>query len=157
MQLPTHLLLGILIQLLLQFTAFEVPLWIQFGTIALCAIISHVLLDCIAVSTYHPANAQWNDIFWKIYHIFVYIMAILIIILWGVEYWWGMIWSFLIDLYDWIFLRKILKKEPQIHPIIDRIRDRFFSWLPNLKEKKSGIFGEMILNLGFLILILLNT
>ena len=154
MQMPTHFMLGILIQTTLIQILPDQAKWLVFGLIALISLLGHIFLDCIAISTYHPPEAHWDDWFWKGFHLFVYIGAIIIIIIFGREFWWALIWSFMIDLVDWIILRSICKKDPIIHPIIDQIRAALFSWLPTLIEKKGAISGELLMNGGFLWIIL---
>lgn len=150
MQLPTHLLLGMIILLGLERLLNPLATGLIYITTAILAFLSHVLLDCIANSTYHPPEAHWDDWFWKIFHLGVYVGAAVIIVLWGRDYWWGMLWACMIDLWDWVIARGLLKKPPVFHPIIDQVRDAGFSWLPNLTEHKWAAIIEIGLDSLFL-------
>lgn len=153
MQLPTHFLIGIVIQSIIIWIWPSGMIWVGWIVIAITAFLSHILLDCIAISTYHPPEAHWEDPFWKIFHLGVYITALALVIIFGRTYWWGMLWSFMIDLVDWIILRWLVHKEPLFHPIIDKIRTALFSWLPNLTIEKKAAFYEIGL-IGIFILLI---
>lgn len=147
MQLPTHFLVGIMIQAFFLWIWPSGMIWVQLTLIGITAFLSHILLDCLAISTYHPPKAHWDDPFWKIFHLGVYLLALVIVIFYGCTYWWGMLWSFMIDLVDWIILRWLAHKDPIFHPIIDKIRNKLFSWLPNLTTKKFASVYELALNI----------
>jgi hypothetical protein len=123
------------------------PIVAQIILIAVLAVLSHYLLDCIAISTYHPYKPHWDDTFFKIFHI-VYAFALsgLIFIWFFNDYWWVMLFSILPDIIDWYILRPIFHKDPFVHPSIDKVRDALFSWLPDLKEKKWAVINEFILS-----------
>ncbi len=150
MQLPTHFLSGMTLQLFILRVCVHCPGILTFTLIAFAALLAHVFLDCIAISTYHPPQAHLDDKFWKGFHILVYLAALVLLLVWGSTLWWGMLWSAMIDLVDWILLRAILKRPPIVHPIIDKIRNLFFGWLPNLTERKWAVVGELVINAGFL-------
>lgn len=148
MQAITHFLIGVILQILI--FPFNHPIGLVIG-ILIC-FFSHFLVDCLAKITYHPATAQTGDKFWVVSHIFLIIGAGVVLVYFWNLYWIGMVFSVLVDIYDWGFIRGIryLKKESdwfqryQIHPFIDRIRDKIFFWLPNWNEKHYGIIPEVI-------------
>ena len=156
MQMPTHFLFGVLIAKLFSLLPPTFPIAAQILLIAVLAVISHYLLDCIAISTYHPYKAHWDDNFFKIFHI-VYALALSVFIfIWFFkDYWWVMLFSILPDIIDWYILRPIFHKDPLVHPSIDKVRNALFSWLPDLKEKKWAVVNEFIIACGFVVGIIL--
>ncbi|MHA1299890.1 MAG: hypothetical protein ACTSO9_10680 [Candidatus Helarchaeota archaeon] len=154
MQAITHFLVGIVLQILIfpERPPFETPVLNLIVGIVLI-FFSHFLIDCIAKLTYHPPRAKTDDKFWIIFHILIFIGSGMVLVYFWIPYWIGMGFSVLVDLYDWVFIRGIryLKKDPiwaeryQIHPIIDKIRDKLFFWLPNWNEKRYGVIPEIIL------------
>ena len=146
MQMSTHFLIGILVAKLFSFLTPTFPIAVQIILIAILAVLSHYLLDCIAISTYHPYKAHWDDIFFKIFHIvYAYGLSVIIFIWFFKDYWWVMLFSILPDIIDWYILRLIFHKDSLVHPSIDKVRDALFSWLPDLKEKKWAVLNEFIL------------
>ncbi|MHA1856875.1 MAG: hypothetical protein ACTSYY_12590, partial [Promethearchaeota archaeon] len=96
MQMPTHFLIGILIAKLFSLLPPTFPVAAQIIIIALLAVISHYLLDCIAISTYHPYEAHWDDKFFKGFHlIYAFGIAIFLFIWFFIPYWWVMLFSIL--------------------------------------------------------------
>ena len=163
MQLPTHLITGILIQYIIS-TLTPTPSWLSIILIAFFAFCSHFLLDALAKSTYHPPE-RIKDNFWLTWHILVYLTGIAIIILFFSNYWLGMLFANLPDLWDWYTLRHIAsrKKDPDwgnkyyFHPIADKVRSFLFSWMPNLNYKRIGILPELsLIILWFVIIILFS-
>ena len=154
MQAITHFLVGIILQILI--FPYNPPLGIIFGI--LTCFFSHFLVDSFAKVTYHPPDAKTNDKFWIIVHIIFYIGAGVVLIYYWIPYWIGMGFSVLIDIYDWGFIRggRYIKKDPewlevyQIHPVIDKVRDRLFFWLPNWNVKRYGVVPEFVLIAIFL-------
>ena len=59
--------------------------------------------------------------------------------------WFGILAVNLHDIIDWIILRYGFKKDPILHPLGDKFRDKFFSWLPDLREKKWTVINEILL------------
>ncbi len=146
MQMPTHFLIGILIAEIFNLLLPSMPIPVQILIIAILAVLSHYLLDCIAISTYHPYKAHWDDKFFKGFHIiYAFGFAIILFIWFFIPYWWVMLFSILPDIIDWYILRPAFHKDPVVHPSIDRVRDALFSWLPDLKEKKWAVLNEFIL------------
>nr|WP_162851433.1 hypothetical protein [Candidatus Prometheoarchaeum syntrophicum] len=146
MQMSTHFLIGILTAKILNLLLVTSPIPLKIIVIAVLAVISHYLLDCIAISTYHPYKAHWDDLFFKIFHLlYAYGLSVFIFIWFIEKYWWVMLFSVLPDIIDWYVLRPFFHRDPLIHPSIDKVRDVLFSWLPNLKEKKWAILNEFII------------
>ncbi|MHA1474518.1 MAG: hypothetical protein ACTSRX_02015 [Promethearchaeota archaeon] len=146
MQMSTHFLIGILIAKLFSYLPPTFPIAAQIILIAVLAVISHYLLDCIAISTYHPYKPHWDDKFFKIFHImYVFVLSGIIFIWFIKDFWWVMLFTVLPDIIDWYILRPIYHKDPIVHPSIDKVRDTLFSWLPDLKEKKWAVINEFIL------------
>ena len=154
MQAVTHFLASIILQTLIfpenpPFGSSEIQIII--GILAI--FFSHFFIDIFAKITYHPPNARVEDKFWVISHIIFYIGAGVVLIYFWIPYWPGMLFSILIDIYDWGFIRggRYIKKDPDwaekysIHPLIDKIRDKLFFWLPNWNEKRYGVIPEIIL------------
>ena len=146
MQMSTHFLISILIAKLFSFLPPTFPIAIQIILIAVLAVLSHDLLDCIAISTYHPLKPHRDDIFYMIFHIiYAYALSGFLFIFFFEDYWWVMAFSILPDIIDWYILRAIFHKDSIYHPRIDKVRDALFSWLPDLKEKKWAVIFEFIL------------
>ncbi len=149
LQLPTHVTFGILIQLLLYqiYHKNDIPFLI---IVFLLALLSHFILDSLAIMTYHPPERQHTN-FWLYWHIFVYvtgIIFILISLLINPLFIVGIIGANLPDLWDWVFLRWLLKsknKKLYIHKYANKIRSLFKSYVPDLSYNKLGIIPESIL------------
>ena len=145
MQMSTHFLIGILVSKIFSLLTPTLPIAVQIIFIAILAVLSHYLLDCIAISTYHPYEAHKDDKFFMIFHIvYAYGLSIFIFIWFFNDFWWVMLFSILPDIIDWYIMRAILHKGPVVHPSIDKVRDTLFSWLPDLKEKKWAVVNEFI-------------
>jgi hypothetical protein len=74
MQTPTHILAGVLIQ-----KAFD---WKQhrrlaLGLTAVCAFLSHGVLDKLANLTYHRAHPDFHSQIWVGYHVAVVLVSVL--------------------------------------------------------------------------------
>ncbi|MHA1340668.1 MAG: hypothetical protein ACTSRZ_11060 [Promethearchaeota archaeon] len=148
MQSPTHFLMGILIYRLFEsFIGFSNNIIgiILKGIVFILIFFSHFLVDAIAKITYHVPDARPQDKFWLSYHIFIFGLTIFLAIWFIIPYFWVMLFSVLIDIIDWGILRGLMKKNPIIHPLIDKFRNKFFSWLPNLIEKKWTVINEFII------------
>jgi len=70
MQLPIHVIAGIIIQAVIMNFTMIPPLlsWVLIIGLAFC---SHFVLDLLAKSTYHPPD-RIHDNFWLYWHIFAY-------------------------------------------------------------------------------------
>ncbi len=151
MQLPTHLIAGILIQYIISII-IPTPTWLSVLLVIIIAFCSHFFLDALSRSTYHPPE-RIHDNFWLMWHIFVYLTGLGIIILHFWNYWLGMLFANLPDLWDWYTLRNIASrknnpdwaKQYYLHPIADKVRSSLFMWMPNLIYKRTGIIPELIL------------
>ena len=97
MQAPTHILAGVLIQ-----KAFESKKHpsIALGLTAVCAFLSHGLLDKLADLTYHRARPDFHSVIWVGYHAALVAVTILFLYWWWKPYKWGIIFACLPDL-DW--------------------------------------------------------
>ncbi len=155
----THFLTGVLIQILF-FMYFKFPFNILLTMVF--AFLSHFLIDALAKITYHTPEALKGDKFWIIWHIIIYSGSLIILIIFFIPYWLGMLFAKIVDIWDWIILRPIQnkkkKKNPEskwmekyfFHPIIDKIRKRTLFWLPNWNFKRKGIIPEIIIILFLL-------
>lgn len=160
MEIITHNLAGIIIQIIC-FKYFIFPLNLIFTIIF--AFFSHFLNDILSSLTYHTPESHWEDKIWVAWHIFVYVSGVVIIFIFLIPFWIGMLFAYLPDIVDWYILRPIQKyilrpiqkrrnkkeSSPNIeytlvfHPMIDWIRAKFFFWLPKWNYKKSGILIEL--------------
>ncbi|MFX0122457.1 MAG: hypothetical protein ACFFAE_02385 [Candidatus Hodarchaeota archaeon] len=165
MQLPTHLIAGIVIQFMIN-AIIPTPTWFSIISIVIIAFCSHFLLDALAKVTYHPPERIYDN-FWLTWHLFVYLIGFVIIGLFFWRYWLGMLFANLPDLWDWYTLRNIAshKNQPDwgrryyLHPIEEKLRQIFFSWMPNLNYNKVGILPELsliVLWIGITILSMFN-
>ena len=156
MELITHVLTGILIQILC-FKSFVFPFNILLTM--LFAFLSHFLIDTLAKITYHTPVALKEDKFWVYWHYAIYISSASVILIGLISYFpylLGGLFANLVDIWDWVILRptqnKKKKEDPDskwgegffIHPIIDWIRDKPFSWLPNWNYNRKAILVEII-------------
>ena len=145
MQMSTHFLICILIAKLFSFLTPTFPIAIQIILIAVLAVLSHDLSDCIAISTYHPYKPHKDDVFFMIFHIiYAYALSGFLFIWFFKDYWWVMLFSILPDIIDCYILRALFHKDPIYHRHVDKMRDALFSWLPDLKEKKWAVIFEFI-------------
>ncbi|MFX0017529.1 MAG: hypothetical protein ACFFBT_16090 [Promethearchaeota archaeon] len=165
MELITHSLAGVIIQIIcFKFLIFPLNLILTM----IFAFFSHFVIDTLAKLTYHTPESRKEDKFWLIWHILILTSSTAIIVVFIVPFWLGILLANLIDIWDWLILRTIRnrkrKKNPEsnwanlnkyfIHNIIDWIREKPCSWLPNLNYKKYGIIVEIIFIVFLSILIL---
>ncbi|MHA1971728.1 MAG: hypothetical protein ACTSW1_01975, partial [Candidatus Hodarchaeales archaeon] len=112
---------------------------------------SHFILDPLAKATYHPSQ-RLDTKFWLYWHMFVFITGLVIMAVFIWKYFLGMFFANLVDIWDWLFLRETAKRKRDpdwgrkyyLHPFADKIRSKFFFWLPNLNYKQIGILPELI-------------
>ncbi|MHA1541818.1 MAG: hypothetical protein ACTSQH_02445 [Candidatus Hodarchaeales archaeon] len=162
MQLPTHVLVGIMIQFLV-FQLFEGPTWWLFLLVIVFGFCSHFFVDALAKITYHPPERQEGN-FWLRWHLFVYPFGVFLIIIYIQTYFIGMLAANLVDIWDWLFLRNYAKRKNQpdwgkqyyLHPIANRIRGLLFSKLPSLAYTKLGVLPEASLYFVWFCLFLEN-
>ncbi len=153
----SHFLVGIIIQILL----IDILPPLGLVLVIIFAFFSHFLVDSLARMTYHLKEPQTKDKFWVSYHIIIYAASAVVLIYFWNPFWIAMGFSVLIDIYDWGFIRGVrkLKQDPtwlegyEIHPLIDKFRNRFFSWLPDWNEKRYGVIPEAIL-IGVMLIII---
>ncbi|MFX0099039.1 MAG: hypothetical protein ACFFCS_05615 [Candidatus Hodarchaeota archaeon] len=153
MQAITHFFAGILIMAVLQIIQ---PIWFRVILIIVLGILSHVLIDTFTYLTYHPSDAPrplWRDKFLVVWHAIILVGMLVVLIYYWNRYWLGMGAAVLPDLYDWLFIRPVrsLKKDPdfmkgkEIHPLIDKFREKYLPWIPNWTLKRRGIIPEIII------------
>ncbi|MHA1225801.1 MAG: hypothetical protein ACTSPV_03585 [Candidatus Hodarchaeales archaeon] len=161
MQLPIHLIAGIMVQL--GINALVPPDNILNPIlIIILAFGSHFILDPIAKVTYHPSE-RIDDNFWLYWHMFVFVAGFLIMAVFIWKYFLGMFFANLVDIWDWLFLRETAKrkgdlnwgKKYYLHQIADIIRAKFFSWLPSLNYNRYGILPELVFILVWAIFVVL--
>ncbi|MHA1688125.1 MAG: hypothetical protein ACTSUN_02135 [Promethearchaeota archaeon] len=158
MEAMTHNLTGVCIQILC-FKYFLTPYNYIFTM--LFAFLSHFLIDALSKITYHTPEARKEDKFWVIWHVIILGVSIASFAIFILEFWIGMLFANLIDIWDWLIIRNIQnhkrKKDPEsnwcqhcfFHPLADVLRDKLFFFLPNLNYKRIGIVPEIII-LGLL-------
>jgi len=159
----THFLTGVLIQISI-FMYFKFPFNILFTMVF--AFLSHFLIDALAKITYHTPEALKGDKFWIIWHIIIYSGSLIILIIFFIPYWLGMLFAKIVDIWDWFILRPIQnrkkKKNPEskwmekyfFHPTIDKIRKKTLFWLPNWNYERKGIIPEIIIIFFLLVIIM---
>ncbi len=154
METITHNLVAIVIQILC-FKNFLLPFNIIFTIIF--AFLSHIIVDGIAIITYHTPEVQKGDNFWLTWHITIYILSILSYIFFAIPYWLGMVFANIMDIWDWFILRPLQKRKIKreiesnwgdkyyFHRFVDWFRDKFLGWLPKWNYKRAGILFEILL------------
>jgi hypothetical protein len=154
MEAGTHILVGVLIQILC-FRFFFYPLNIIFTIVF--GFFSHFLVDGLAKITYHTPEPRKEDKFWVAWHIFILGFSIFTGIWFFIPFWIGLLSANLVDIWDWLILRSIEKKKKEkkpdftfnknyyIHNAVDKFREKIFFWLPNWNYKRKGIIPELVL------------
>lgn len=153
MQAYTHFLVGICVQLLIR---RWVTSWLWIPLVGVLAFASHVPVDVFARATYHPPDARPHDKFWVAYHVGVFGLSIVVAVVFWSRFWFAMLCATLVDVYDWGIVRGVraLKHDPtwaegrEFHPVIDRIRTRWFQWLPDWNLERKGVVPELLLLVG---------
>ena len=162
MNLQTHILAGILIQIFclrVFIFPFDILLTILF------AFLSHFIIDAFVLITYHTSEPQKGDSFWISWQIISYGSGT-ILILFFLPYALGMLFANLIDMIDWLILRpldKIKLKTEKLdwtnnyffHNFIAKIRKYTLFWLPNWTYEKKAIIPEIIINVILIIGVIL--
>jgi hypothetical protein len=154
MQAPTHILAGTIITEAFKRMKNRKP---AFVLVAICAFLSHGLLDKFAKMTYHRPDADFNDPVWVGYHIGVLLTTILFIRLLWKDYKWGIIFAMLPDL-DWVFIhgQKIVGiniawyKTAHIHSVVHFVFDNLWPFyhlhkLPDYRYEPLTALGEILL------------
>ncbi len=123
----------------------------------LFAFLSHFLIDALSKITYHTPEPRTEDKFWVIWHIIILLFSILSFGIFILEFWLGMLFANLIDIWDWVIIRNIqnYKKKKNsdskwcahcyFHPVADAVRNKLFFFLPNLNYRRIGIIPEIFL------------
>jgi hypothetical protein len=153
MQLPTHLITGVMIDKWTKKSNMPEP--IRLSVLAGACYLSHGILDKIARATYHPPDPI-DDRFWKVYH-----HQVLPTITWSVignfgsKHWLAMVCSALPDL-DWV-IRGLKRKYGQqfpgwegpvlnegLHSFLNRVPViNLLNRLPDLRFQRRGVLVEL--------------
>ncbi len=151
METITHNLFAVIVQILcfkFVFFPFNIILTI------ILAFLSHIFIDAIGIITYHTPEIQ-RDKFWIVWHVIIYFLSILSIVIFVIPFWLGLLCANLFDLWDWFILRPIQNKKKKnvpetkwgekyyFHRIIDATRNKLFYWLPKWNYKRGGILIEI--------------
>ena len=100
MQAPTHILAGVIINRLFKWRNYKlVGLLLTF----ICCMFAHAFFDQLALSVYRQPEPQFNDPFWLIYHLAMWLGSIVLLYIFWRDYKWGIIFS-LIPEFDWLVL-----------------------------------------------------
>jgi len=163
METITHNLFAVIVQILcfkFVFFPFNIILTI------ILAFLSHIFIDAIGIITYHTPEIQ-RDKFWIVWHVIIYFLSILSIVIFVIPFWLGLLCANLFDLWDWFILRPIQNKKKKnvpetkwgekyyFHRIIDATRNKLFYWLPKWNYKKGGILIEIMIIIILTIFIIL--
>ena len=162
MNLITHVLIGIFIQILC-FKFFTFPF--NFLLTFFIAFLSHFIVDALSKITYHTPEPHWDDKFWVSWNITVRISGYIAIFLFF-PYYLGMLFANLPDIWDWVIVRRIQKRRNIngktdyhhsnfFHRIVDKIREKTLYWLPNWNYKKFGVIPEILVVIVLIISIIL--
>lgn len=162
MNLQTHILAGILIQIFC-FRVFIFPFDILLTI--LFAFLSHFIIDAFVLITYHTSEPQKGDLFWISWQIITYGSGT-ILILFFLPYAIGMLFANLVDIIDWLILRPLHRikfkteeldwtKNYFFHNFIAKIRKYTLFWLPNWTYEKKAIIPEIIINVILIIGVIL--
>ncbi|MBY8984648.1 MAG: hypothetical protein KGD65_06265 [Candidatus Lokiarchaeota archaeon] len=162
METITHNLFAVIIQILcFKFVFFPLNIIL---TIFL-AFISHIFTDAIGIITYHTPEIQ-KDKFWLIWHVIIYTLSIVSILIFMIPFWFSMLMGNIMDLWDWCILRPIQNRKRKIipetnwgekyyfHRIVDATRNKLFYWLPKWNYKKGGILIEILIIVVLAIIII---
>src|ERR1022692_2233550 len=154
MQTPTHLLVGALIQESFNRMQYR---RLALGLTAVCAFLSHGLLDKLSNLTYHLPNKDFRSPIWIGYHAALIVVTVLFLYWWWKPYKWGIIFACLPDV-DWVFIhaQEIFHfsipfyRHPHLHNLLGRIFNHLppFAWLsrsPSYRHDAWAILPEVAL------------
>ena len=143
----THYLAGILIYEIFYLIFPNLNTLLGGFIIIVLACLSHFLVDALTDITYHLPDPKPSDKFWVTRKIATHLMIWTMLIIFWNPYWFVMIGSIIPDIIDWFILRRIFKKGDMIffHPLIDKFKNKFFFWLPYLREKRWASVNEFII------------
>ncbi len=145
METITHNLIAVIIQILcfkFGFFPLNIILTIIF------AFLFHIITDAIAIITYHTPEIQKNK-FWIVWHVIIYFLTVLSMIIFVISFWLALLFSNIMDIWDWFILRPIQNRKKKINPetnwgekyyfhrIVDATRNKIFYWLPKWNYKKG--------------------
>lgn len=159
MQAPTHILAGVIIKKLFDWSEYKA---VAYTIIAMLAFLSHGLLDNLAKITYHRPDADFSDPIWLIYHIAVLLVTIVFLYMYWADYKLGIIFAILPD-FDWIMIhgQNLLHinipfyNTPHLHNFLHLIYDSIPVWqyLPDNRYSPWAAVWEVLL-IAFLIFII---
>ncbi|MBS1612123.1 MAG: hypothetical protein JST49_04830 [Bacteroidetes bacterium] len=159
MQAPTHILAGVIIKKLFDWSEYKA---VAYTLIAVLAFLSHGLLDKFAVLTYHRPDADFSDPFWVGYHIAVLLVSIVFLYMYWGEYKLGIIFAMLPD-FDWIMIHGQhalhidipFYNTPHLHNALNFLYDLIPGWenLMDLRYQPWAAIFEVLL-IALLILII---
>jgi hypothetical protein len=123
-------------------------------------------VDALVKITFHTPEPHPEWRFWVLANTSFAVAALVTAIILFNPYWWAMLASSLVDIYDWTILRPAQavkrKKTPEyslekwmIHPHIEHFRDDHLKWVPNWLYEPKGVIPEIIIIIiAFLVLFL---
>ncbi|MHA1730428.1 MAG: hypothetical protein ACTSU5_00705 [Promethearchaeota archaeon] len=147
--LASHFLTGILCQVLVQLLLPAA--WWTSVVVAVVAFLSHFLVDAVFERvTYHPKPwlEESKTRFARYKEVPMVVLAAALAFLYS-RYWVGLLFSVGVDLYDWVLLRALLKKDFRednhlfLHRWCDRLQEKLMSWAPDLNEDRRGFAVEL--------------
>ena len=160
MQAPTHILAGMIIRRAYRWRYFR--LLSAFLTI-ITALLFHGIFDKLGHSAYSPLHIDFTDPFWLVYHVFVWLVSLVMLYMFWGEYKLGIIFSLLPDI-DWLVIdtahffgrEVIFYKQPWIHNGINYFIDNVipFSYLNLLPDNTTNPLACVWEILLFLLLVL---
>src|SRR5690606_35965926 len=118
-------------------------------------VLSHVVLDALAVATYHPPNPLWNSVFWLSFHAFVFGMALFL--LWKHRAALLFLLASVVPDVDWIARPLGLWTEGAAHdffrsiPGLRLINDKLRAFLPDWRFVEMAALNELVLFAGVML------
>ncbi len=159
MQGMTHIAIGELgKQLYRQLPENQHPFlrYVSLSLLLMLLVLSHVVLDDLAMSTYHPSNALTDDVFWLVFHAFVAITSIYLLFRFRLS---GLfIAAALLPDIDWLARMVDLWPEGSAHgffrdlPLVNSLSDWLRSHLPDWRLVPFAAGIEVFLLGVFLLL-----
>ena len=161
MQAPTHIMAGMIIGRAFKWRSFR--FFAVLFTILL-SLLFHGIFDKLAHAAYDPPHVNFMDPIWLAYHIFVWLLSLVMLYMYWGEYKIGIFFSLLPDL-DWLVIgtanlfgkEVIFYKQPWIHNGINYFIDNVIplSYLNQLPDNRTNplAFVWEILLFGLLVLI----
>lgn len=153
MQAMTHIAMGALgARLYQKLLVKERSPWLRYSVLAVLFVLlvfSHVILDDLAMATYHPADALLNNPFWLLFHGFVAIASVYL--LFRFRFMWLFIVAALLPDVDWIARFFDLWPEGSAHagfrsvPGVLHFSEWIRSLLPDWRLVPMAAFLEIIL------------